>query len=106
VTDTSSTAHALSPTTVLVHTAHCTVRAQRDQHLVYNSRSDELHLIPPIGIYVYELCDGLATIGDMEDALTRATGRQPGEVRHDLTRYLSMLIARGILAISTEEQEG
>src|SRR6266545_4976859 len=99
----STRALPLPATAVLVHTPHCTVRAQREQHLVYNSRSDELHLIPPTGIYVYELCDGLATVGDIEAALALATGRDSGEIRPDLTRYLSMLIARGLLAISTTE---
>ncbi len=43
---------------VLGHTAHCTVRPQESQHLIYNNKTDEMHLVSPTGAYIYELCDG------------------------------------------------
>ena len=55
--------------TVLQSTSWCVVRPQKDQHLVYNSRTDEMHLVPETGFLVYQLCDGLRTIGEIERSL-------------------------------------
>ncbi len=94
-----SRTNSLTPASVLVHTPQCTVRPQRDHYLIYNARTDELHLVPPSGNYVYELCNGIATIADIERALVQATGRSLAIVRHQLTEFLAMLVDRGLLAI-------
>lgn len=46
--------------TVLRQTTWCVMREQRDEYLVYNPRTDELHLISPLGRY---LCARVATTG-------------------------------------------
>jgi hypothetical protein len=76
--------------TVLRTTAWCVVREQREEYLVYNSRTDELHLISPLGHYLYLLCDGLRTVGEVQALFEPATASAiPG--------FLATLVARGVL---------
>jgi hypothetical protein len=34
--------------TLLTPTKWCVVRKQKERYLIYNSRTDEMHLVPPI----------------------------------------------------------
>ncbi|BCJ56074.1 hypothetical protein Asp14428_75490 [Actinoplanes sp. NBRC 14428] len=71
----------------LTHTPWCVLRQQVAEYLVYNSRTDELHLIGPLGHYLYLLCDGLRTVAELQDLV-------PGT---DVAGFLDDLVARGIL---------
>jgi hypothetical protein len=82
--------------TILVGTSHCVLREQEDQYVVYNSHTDELHLIPALGHYLYRLCDGLRDVGSIWRAFAIAAP-EDAEVRTRITAYLEKLVARGIL---------
>lgn len=87
----------LSGDTVLVQTSCCTVREQEEQHLFYNTQTDEMHLIPKTGAYIYELCDGLTTINDIEGLLHGVLGGDRLEITTLLMKFLEQLVARGLL---------
>jgi len=72
---------------VLCPTTWCVLRPQVGEFLVYNSRTDELHLIGPLGHYLYLLCDGLRTVADIQRLV-------PG---HDVAGFLADLVDRGVL---------
>lgn len=87
----------LTDDTVLVGTPHCVLREQEGGYVVYNSRSDELHLIPTLGHYIYRLCDGLHDIGSIWQAFAVDAQDNGTETRTQITAYLEKLVARGIL---------
>jgi len=87
----------LAEDTVLTPTSCCTVRKQEDQYLIYNTQTDELHLTPYSAYYVLRLCDGLATIGDIEDRLSRVVKSQKSHISNQLRPFLAALMERGIL---------
>jgi hypothetical protein len=88
--------------TVLQPTSWCVVRPQKSRHLVYNSRTDEMHLVPGTGYLVYQLCDGLRSVGEIERLLADALD-DDGEVIHEvLTAFLGKMLVRGILEVADE----
>lgn len=90
----------LSRKTVLAHTSYCTVREQEEQHLIYNTKTDEMYLVPKIGIYLYELCDGLATIGDIEDMFFCVLKDDRFVLNAQLIDFFEKLVKREILKIA------
>lgn len=82
----------------LIQTSWCVVRQQEDCYLVYNTRTDELHLIPPLGFYVYQLCDGLHSAQDLERDLS-ALGRPTTPDAGHLRPFLEELFERGIIDV-------
>ena len=84
---------------VLSPTPWCVVRQQEQEHLIYNSRTDEMHLLPRSGFYAYELCDGLRTVVEIEEALGQMMHTPDGALGKSLTGFLGKLIDRGILQI-------
>lgn len=90
----------LSDSAYLRLTPWCVVRPQEYRYLIYNTRSDELHLIPPTGFLVYSLCDGSHSVREIAKKLAdklRATDRVDLELR--VREYLCHLVARGILEV-------
>lgn len=87
----------ISGDSVLHPTPWCSVREQEERYLVYNRRTDEMHLVPPTGFYVYRLCDGTRTVGDVEAELAAALDADPGDLHRRLEGFLAALLARGIL---------
>jgi hypothetical protein len=81
---------AINPDTVLSPTTWCVVREQRAEYLVYNSRTDELHLISPMGRYLYLLCDGLRTVAEIQALLPQAAGAA-------IPEFLAGLVTRGLV---------
>jgi len=90
-------ASILPADTVLVHTSHCVVREQEEQHLIYNTKTDEMYLIPKTGTYLYELCDGLATIEEIVNAFAQVLNNNGSALRAQLKGFLEKLVDRGIL---------
>lgn len=84
---------------VLRQTQWCTVREQETEFLVYNRHTDELHLIPPSGILVYRLCDGIRSVGELTDLLAPAFGRRPKDFQNPLETFIRQLLERGILEV-------
>lgn len=83
--------------TILEPTPWCVVRKQNPDHLFYNSRTDELHLVPPAGFMVYGLCDGRRTVAEIESEVAEAMGEDTRSVRGPLLEFLERLVARGVL---------
>lgn len=73
------------------------VRPQKGQYLLYNSRTDELHLIPPTGHAVYALCDGLRSIHDISAALSDAIDAEPALIKEHVAEFLGSLETRGLV---------
>lgn len=84
---------------VIRHTRWCTVREQETEFLVYNRQTDELHLIPPSGILVYWLCDGIRSVSELALLLAPAFGRRPEEFRQSLDGFVRQMLERGILEV-------
>ena len=84
---------------ILKQTSWCTVRPQEQQYVVYNTRTDELYLLPPTAFYVYQLCDGLNTVGDLEELVQGAFGAESDTVKAKLNKFLGGLIDRGIVEL-------
>ena len=83
--------------TVLIRTPYCTVREQAEQHLIYNTKTDEMYLVPNLGVYLYELCDGVATIGDIENVFFHVLNGDRSVLRTQLMGFFEKLVERGIL---------
>jgi hypothetical protein len=88
--------------TVLQPTSWCVTRPQKDQHLVYNSRTDEMHLVPGTGFLVYRLCDGLRAVGEIEQSLAEALGDNEEAIHEAVTGFLGKLLARGIVEVADD----
>jgi hypothetical protein len=81
----------LAPSTVLRHQSACVIRPQKARYLVYNSTTDELHLLSPAAHYVYQLCDGMRSVGEIQYLLSQAFDEE------SLGSFLSGLVARQLL---------
>src|SRR4051794_9969160 len=92
----------LASDVVLQPTPWCTVREQEERYLVYNPRTDELHLVPPTGFYVFSLCDGLNTVAEIQARLEKALTGDSALLRPRLHSFLAALLERGILEVSDE----
>jgi radical SAM protein with 4Fe4S-binding SPASM domain len=96
------TAALVTRDTVLQPTSWCVVRPQKDQHLVYNSRTDEMHLVPRTGYLVYRLCDGLRSVGEIEGSVADALDDEGHVIHEVLTAFLGKMLARGILEVADD----
>ena len=92
----------LSQESILQPTPWCTIREQEERFLVYNSRTDEMHLVPPTGFYAYGLCDGLRTVNEVQAEIEKALKGEPSGLRQRLHAFLGSLVERGILEVSDE----
>lgn len=88
---------AIASETILDRTPWVVVRPQKDNYLFYNSRTDELHLIPPTGHAIYELCDGLRTFDEIRNHVSQALDVESSILRERLTNFLGDLEARGLV---------
>lgn len=89
----------VSPAVVPVRAQHCVVRPQEESYLVYNPRTDELHLLPREAFLVYSLCDGLNSAGDIERELC-AIGTWPDDgVSQKVYELLDKFVVRGLLEV-------
>lgn len=80
----------------------CVVRRQVDQVLLYNPRTDELHLVPSKGYLVVELCDGLTTIREIEERLAGAMPADGGVLGDGLRAFFGALVERGLLEVDDD----
>lgn len=92
----------LSRYSVLQPTSWCTIREQEDRYLVYNSRTDEMHLVPPTGFYAYGLCDGSRTVDEVGADLGKVLPGDPAALLLRLRDFLGGLVERGILEVADE----
>jgi hypothetical protein len=87
----------LSAASVLGPTPYCIARPQLEGFVVYNPRTDELHLLNAESFCVYQLCDGLLSIAEVQSA-TGASSNDSA-VSAEIRSFLEKLIARGLLEI-------
>ncbi|WP_034492496.1 HPr-rel-A system PqqD family peptide chaperone [Afifella pfennigii] len=73
------------------------VRRQKADYLFYNSRTDELHLVPPPGHAVYAMCDGVRSLQEIAEALAASFEVDSAELRAPLGAFLEQLEARGLV---------
>lgn len=92
----------LSRESILQPTSWCTIREQEERYLVYNSRTDEMHLVPPTGFYAYGLCDGLRTVSEVQAEMEKVLKGDPSDLQQRLHAFLGGLVERGILEVSDE----
>lgn len=83
--------------TIFDHTSCVVVRPQKENYLFYNSKTDELHLIPPTGHTIYELCDGLRSVEDIWDHVSDAVEGGSSTWREALKEFLRELENRGLV---------
>lgn len=89
----------LTASTVLKATPWCVVREQEERYLVHNSRTDELHLLPPTAFYVYGLCNGWRSFEEIEGELRARMREEPGLLLDGLRKLCAMLLERGLVEI-------
>lgn len=82
---------------VLLPSKRCTVRRQENQYLIYNQKTDELHLLPDDAYRVFALCDGHRPLSSILSAVSAASGESLDSVRAPLERFLHDLIKRDLL---------
>lgn len=90
----------VSGDSVFVQPSWVVVRPQKGQYLFYNSRTDELHLIPSTGHVVYTLCDGLRTVDDIAAELSSAVDAEPAALQAELGRFIAELQLRGLVELA------
>lgn len=91
---------ALARDSIPQSTGSCVIRQQKESYLFYNSRTDELHLVPPTGFLVYQLCDGLRTAGEVEEWLADAIPQGRQAIGESVKQFLAALVSRGILEMT------
>ncbi len=84
---------------VLRQATWCVVREQEEQVLIYNTRTDELHLVPPTGFFVYQQFDGTRTLVEVEALLRQFLGREMKESPGRLGVFVEQLLERGVLEV-------
>jgi hypothetical protein len=70
------------------------------RYLLYNPRTDELHLLGPVEKQVYDLCDGRSIDGVVEEATPLLEGlgiREPEAVAREVLAFLRALSRRGLV---------
>ncbi len=88
----------VSPDAVHRAARRCIVREQVDDYLVYNADTDEMHLLPPLGMHAYLLCDGSRTAEEVAILLADAMGLACDEsVAERVCAFLGALVTRRVL---------
>ncbi|HEU0302111.1 MAG TPA: PqqD family peptide modification chaperone [Longimicrobium sp.] len=89
--------------TVLVPASRCILREQVGQYLIYNARTDEMHLVGCTAYHAYCLCDGSRTVDEVVDALRPGVvDGVPEELAERTRELLEALVARGILEVGDD----
>ncbi len=94
--------HALSGDTILQASALCVARPQKEQYLFYHYRTDELHLVSPEGYYLYQLCDGLRSVQEVEDLFVAKSKSDAAGTASSIRTFFEELVARGILEVADD----
>jgi len=87
----------INDTTIPWPAPGCVIRKQEEQYLIYNRKSDELHLIPPTGYFVFQLCDGFNSIADIENLIASSLNSDKAELQRVVYDFIGKLVERGIL---------
>jgi len=75
----------------------CVVRRQEEQYLIYNTETDELHLLSPIGFYLYSLCDGSSPLNELQEIFSAIARHETDALEIPVAEFFNRLSARGIV---------
>jgi hypothetical protein len=89
--------HPIAKETIFEPTPWVVIRPQKDSYLFYNSRTDEMHLIPSTGHTIYRLCDGVRTVDEIGAHLSDAFDVEPSVLSDRLSDFLGAIERRGIV---------
>lgn len=77
----------------------CIIRQQEEEYLLYNSKTDELHLLSPMAFYVYQLCDGATPMDEIQEILSVIFRQNKETLNTNFAEFIHKLIARGIIVV-------
>lgn len=86
---------------ILAMPASTVIRAEGEKALLFNSISDEMHLIPREALPILDLCRGMLSVSQIEE-LVLAPDQEcqvPGEGRAMVRRFLQALVDRKLLQV-------
>ena len=90
----------LADETVLSAAPDCVVRELADGgYLFYSPATDELHLVPRTGFYVFQLCNGVRSVQEIQQRFEDALDEGGDHVRMAVTTFLARLIERRLLVL-------
>lgn len=78
----------------------CVVRPQGANVLIFNPRTDQLHLIPERSFRLIQMCDGVLTIAEVEATVATVSPEIPSE---QVRAFFSALVTRGIVVVDRAE---
>jgi hypothetical protein len=84
---------------VLRQTSWCSASEQEQQYLLYNTRTDELHLLPLTAYQVYLLCNGFNTVSIIEESIINSSDIEQEDLKECLHEFLSGLMERGLVEV-------
>lgn len=84
-------------TTIYRPATRCVVRRQEEQYLIYNTETDELHLLSPIGFYLYSLCDGSSPLNELQEIFSAIVRHETDALKIPVAEFLHQILARGII---------
>ncbi len=93
----------LLKTVILKQTSWCISRKEEVSYFIYNSKSDEMHLIPPTGYYIYQLCDGLRSISEIIEIFESSMNNNKEVISTKVCEFLKELIEREILEFENDK---
>jgi hypothetical protein len=90
----------LSPQSVPIASPGCVVRELAEGgYLFYSPATDELHLVPWTGHYIFQLCDGLRSLAEIEQLVEDAFGEDRNRVHTAIATFVEGLVERRLLVI-------
>ena len=84
---------------ILRQSDSCVMRIQEQQYFIYNTKTDEMYLLPPVAFYVLQLCNGLNTVGELEDVLCDFFVVSSEVAKIKLNEFLRSLLDRKIVEL-------
>lgn len=93
----------LADDVVLRQTSWCAVSEQEQQYLIYNTRTDELHLLPLTAYQVYQLCNGFNTVSAIVESVTNSSDIEEESIKKHLCEFLSGLMERGLVEVEYDD---
>jgi len=100
---TAASAAPIADDSIVRRAVGCTSRVQVDQVLIYNPKTDELHLIPTDAYQIVELCESGIRAGTIIDMVASAACVDRSEAAVAVVDFIQSLEVRGILEIETNE---
>lgn len=75
----------------------CVVRKQEEKYLIYNTESDEMHLLSPLSYYLCSLCDGLSPLNEVQEIFSVIVRHEADGLKTPVADFLNQLLARGVV---------